>query len=101
LFYLILVIIGGLTLFFGGLVTCCVGLLLLALPYIGSVVSLPMTVTLRYFTLDFLGQFGEDFRLLDPVENLAQFHSNRAMVRPEDIGQDGGFGEPGPQDTGD
>lgn len=40
-----------------GLMTCCLGFLLLMIPYIGSVVTLPISVFYRSFTLEFLAQF--------------------------------------------
>ncbi len=43
-----------------GLMTCCVGFLLLIVPYIGSVVTLPGTVFFRAFTVEFLAQFDPD-----------------------------------------
>ena len=43
-------------LFMVGLLTCCVGWLLLAIPYIGTVLILPILVTYRYFTADILAQ---------------------------------------------
>ncbi len=44
-----------------GLLTCCIGFLLLAIPYINSVVLLPITYSLRAFSLEFLAQFGEEW----------------------------------------
>ncbi len=67
LFYLLISFLGGGALLVAGLVTCCIGLLLMMIPYIGSVVTLPYSVTMRYWTLDFLGQFGDDYRLLEPA----------------------------------
>lgn len=46
-----------------GCLTCCVGFLLLALPYIGSVVTLPISYTLRAFSFEFLAQFGDEYNL--------------------------------------
>jgi len=47
--------------------TCCIGLLVLAVPYVGTVVLLPVTVYFRLLSLYFLQQFHGDFRLLpDP-----------------------------------
>lgn len=40
-----------------GLVTCCVGWLLVSLPYIGAVIQLPIYAVLRYFDLCWFGQF--------------------------------------------
>lgn len=44
-----------------GLFTCCIGFLLLAIPYINSVVLLPISYSLRAFSLEFLAQFGEEW----------------------------------------
>jgi hypothetical protein len=44
-----------------GLVTCCIGWLLLVIPYIGTVVTLPFWYTLRAFSLEFLAQFGPEY----------------------------------------
>jgi hypothetical protein len=46
---------------FAGLMTCCIGWLLLVIPYIGTVVTLPFWYTLRAFSLEFLGQFGPEY----------------------------------------
>jgi len=46
--------------FFAGIVTCCVGFVLLGLPYIGSVLLLPVHVTARGLGPEFLAQFGPD-----------------------------------------
>jgi hypothetical protein len=53
---------------FLGLATCCVGFLILAIPYINSVVLLPVSVTYRAYSVEFLGQFGGDFALIPAVE---------------------------------
>jgi hypothetical protein len=47
-----------------GLLTCCVGFLLLVVPYIRDVVLLPVSYTLRAFSIEFLGQFGPEFEML-------------------------------------
>jgi hypothetical protein len=44
-----------------GLVTCCIGWILLVIPYIGTVVTLPVWYTLRAFGLEFLAQFGAEY----------------------------------------
>ncbi len=46
-----------------GLLTCCVGFVLLAIPYVGTVLLLPMLVTYRAYSLEFLAQFDPAFRL--------------------------------------
>jgi hypothetical protein len=63
------ILLFGLYLLFGimvvlaGLFTCCLGWLILVIPYIGTVVTLPFWFTLRSFSLEFLGQFGPDYAL--------------------------------------
>lgn len=44
-----------------GLSTCCVGFVLLAIPYVGSVILLPAEVFLRGLGPDFLAQFGPEW----------------------------------------
>jgi len=39
------------------LATCCIGLLVLAIPFVGTLVLLPFIVTYRYLSLEFLAQF--------------------------------------------
>ncbi len=50
-----------------GIATCCVGLVLLAIPYVGTVALLPVHVTYRSYSLEFLAQFGERYRVLGPL----------------------------------
>jgi hypothetical protein len=57
-----------------GLVTCCIGWLLLVIPYIGTVITLPVWYALRAFSLEFLAQFGPEYSLFGvgpnhPVDN--------------------------------
>ncbi len=40
-----------------GFATCCLGFLLLAIPYVGTVLLLPLLVAYRYLSLEFLAQF--------------------------------------------
>jgi hypothetical protein len=54
---------------FAGLVTCCIGWLLLVIPYIGTVVTLPFWYTLRAFSLEFLGQFGPEY-VMSPAPSV-------------------------------
>jgi len=52
-----------------GCLTCCIGYLLLGLPYISSVILLPVSFTLRAFSLEYLAQWGEDYSVF-PGESL-------------------------------
>jgi hypothetical protein len=55
-----------------GVVTCCIGWLLLVIPYIGTVVTLPVWYAFRTFSLEFLAQFGTEYRLFPaPAESPA------------------------------
>jgi hypothetical protein len=60
---ILLHMLGGLVLGVVGLLTCCVGFVLMALPYIGAVVKLPVLMGLRYYDLCWLGQCDPDLRL--------------------------------------
>lgn len=55
-----------------GLMTCCIGLILLIIPYIGTVVTLPIWYTFRAFSLEFLAQFGPEYELFPPPEELPE-----------------------------
>lgn len=44
-----------------GVITCCIGLALMAIPYVGSVLLLPVTVSARAFGPEFLRQFGPEW----------------------------------------
>lgn len=63
LFTFVLIILIVISVIIFGFITCCIGFLLLIIPYIGSVVFLPVSYTLRAFSLEYLQQFGEEFRL--------------------------------------
>ena len=47
-----------------GLLTCCLGFILLMIPYVGTVLLLPIPVLYRLFTLEFLAQFDPDLLAL-------------------------------------
>jgi hypothetical protein len=56
----ILVVIG---IIICGLITCCCGFILLMIPYIGAVLMLPISVTFRALSLEFLEQFGDEYKI--------------------------------------
>jgi hypothetical protein len=64
LFVLGLVVAVGVGVIVVGLMTCCVGLLLVVLPYVGTVILLPFLVTYRAFSLEFLAQLDAGFAIL-------------------------------------
>ncbi len=63
LFWLLLAMVVGAAIAALGLVTCCVGWLVLAIPYLGTVILLPVYVTARALGPEFLAQYGEEWRL--------------------------------------
>jgi hypothetical protein len=109
LYTLAVMIVMGIAYFIAGVLTCCLGLLLLVLPYLGAVVTLPISVLRCYMNLEFLAQFGDGFTLLAPLTGPAvpppappgsgDFYADGAMIRTEDIGEDLGRDEAGPQGT--
>ncbi len=50
--------------FIAGCATLCCGFVLLAIPYLGSVLLLPISVTYRAYGPEFLAQFGPDWSVL-------------------------------------
>ncbi len=72
LFYLFCACLGiaaAMLIIVAGLLTCCCGWCLVSLPYIGTVVTLPLWVFFRCYSLYFLAQFGPEWQLLpdEPV----------------------------------
>lgn len=64
LFIFILGICVAIGVIFLALITCCIGLLLIAIPFIGAVILLPVSYTFRAFSIEFLAQFGNDYNVL-------------------------------------
>jgi hypothetical protein len=46
---------------------CCIGFILLSLPYLWAVVMLPLLAFFRFYSIDFLAQFDEDYNLYAAV----------------------------------
>ncbi len=68
LFYLMKLVLGiaaGVIIVFVTCITCCIA----ALPYLSSVVFLPISVFMRSYSVFFLEQFGEEWRLTEGVGN--------------------------------
>jgi len=61
LFYFLLTIVIVVAAIIAGCMTCCCGFFLLSLPYIGAVCLLPVSFTMRAFSLEFLAQWGTDY----------------------------------------
>ncbi len=50
-----------------GSCTCCIGCCVMAIPYVGTVLLLPIIVFWRCYSLCFLEQFGAQWRVIQPV----------------------------------
>ena len=64
LFRMLMYAVYGMTILTLGLMTCCCGFIVLMIPYINAVVTLPIAVFDRFYSLEFLRQFGPEFDLL-------------------------------------
>ena len=56
-----LLIVAGI--FICGCITCCIGFVILAIPYINAVVLLPLSYAMRAFSVEFLEQFGSEYQV--------------------------------------
>jgi len=70
IFFLVAIIV--LLIIITGLLTCCIGFAILIIPYIGSVLLLPVSVTIRSVSLEFLEQFGEQYKIFPEDEQKAE-----------------------------
>ena len=80
-------IVAGTAIVAAGLVTCCIGFILMAIPYLGAVITLPVSVFFRFLGPDFLRQFGEDFDILPHIEEYQepQFPSIPSASPPDNL----------------
>ena len=82
LFYFVISIVFGIAVAVGGFATCCVGFLLLSIPYVGSVVLLPIEVTLRGLGPDFLSQFGSEWSIFGAAAATPEAPATRTPPAP-------------------
>ena len=68
IFLLCLSILLGIGVIIAGCLTCCIGFILLMIPYIGMVVTLPISYALRAFSVEFLEQFGPEYHIFPRPE---------------------------------
>ncbi len=71
LFYFVVMLIIAICVVVVGFLTCCIGFLVLAIPYIGDVLLLPISYAMRAFSVEFLEQFGPDYKIFPAGEGLA------------------------------
>ncbi len=62
-FYLLLVLVYVAAIVLLVLVTCCIAGCLMMIPYVGTVILLPALVFFRAYSLEFLSQFGPEYRV--------------------------------------
>lgn len=80
LFYMVLAMGAGLAAIIFAIVTCCIGGCLMMIPYVGAVVMLPVTVFFRHYSLEYLAQFGDEFRF------RAEYELERVEAEPVPTG---------------
>lgn len=72
--YGLFIFILGIGVFIGvvllAVMTCCIGLLLISIPYIGAVLLLPVSYTFRAFSIEFLAQFGDKYNIFPKDETI-------------------------------
>jgi hypothetical protein len=66
LFQIVLAMAIGVIVFGAVLITCCIAGCLMALPYLGTVLLLPVLIFKRCYSLYFLAQFGRDYDVFPP-----------------------------------
>lgn len=71
LFVFVLFLLVGAAIAVTGFMTCCLGFLLLALPYVGTVILLPLIITYRAFTVAFLAQLEPELALVVASETAS------------------------------
>jgi hypothetical protein len=72
LYVLLLYIIIGIFIAIAGLLTCCVGFLFLIIPYVGSVIVLPVSIVFRALSLEFLQQFGDQYKIFPGSDKVIE-----------------------------
>ncbi len=63
LFFMVLQLCAGVAILALVLLTCFVGGLLMAIPYLGAVLMLPITVFFRFYSVEYLAQYGSEFEV--------------------------------------
>jgi hypothetical protein len=66
LFQIVLAMAIGVIVFGAVIITCCIAGCLMLLPYLGTVLLLPVLIFKRCYSLYFLAQFGRDYDVFPP-----------------------------------
>jgi len=86
LFYLMMIVVNvaiSVAVVLFGCITCCCGFILLAIPYVGSVIMLPLLVYDRGYSLFFLEQCGPEWQLVGLAQQQDQLSA--PAVRPDTL----------------
>lgn len=75
LFWLLLGIAAFVVIVFAALLTCCIGVIFLIIPYVNAVVLLPVSCTFRSFSLEFLAQFGDNYNVYSATQAFTAPHA--------------------------
>ena len=70
LFQIVIAMAVGVIVFAGVCLTCCCACCLMAIPYIGTVLLLPILIFQRAYSLIYLRQYGNQFDVFVPVANI-------------------------------
>lgn len=95
LFYLVLSIAVGIAVFAAVVLTCCIAACFLALPYVGTVLLLPVFVFFRAYSAYYLAQFGPDFDVFGPG-GFAAAPASAPAPAPSGLGTAPNANPPGP-----
>ena len=63
LFVFVLSLAVGIGVIVVSVMTCCIGLFLIIIPFVGSVILLPISYTFRAFSIEYLASFGDEFNV--------------------------------------
>lgn len=70
LFQFVIGLVLGVMIFAVVLVTCCIAGCILALPYVGAVLLLPITMFKRAYSLHYLAQYGPNYNVFPPPATI-------------------------------
>ncbi len=79
LFVFVLSIAVGIGVIVVSIMTCCIGLFLIIIPFVGSVILLPISYTFRAFSIEYLASFGKEFNVF-PSENNSQIEKSTSEL---------------------
>ena len=58
----------GIGVILASVMTCCIGLVVIMIPFVGSVILLPVSYTFRALSIEYLASFGDEFNVFPKIE---------------------------------